>query len=519
MTADLSQQVQGLLGGGQFEQARCLAERMTRENPSDSHAWLLLGSVLVALGRPVMAAEPFRQAWTLKPGDTAIADKFCQVLIQAGLRLESLAQYDSAEASYREAIAINAHAVPARLNLGRLLSASGRYEDARTLLSDVLAAYPGQPDACAALALTYEYEGDYTQAAGLLREPLQQSPIAPPVAFAYGVLARHIGEVPQAIELLEALLGGSLPESAARDLHFALGDLYDAAREYDRAFEHYRLGNRLLDYRYDPAQTQANFRAIAKSFSRERHPRLARSELVSARPVFIVGMPRSGTTLVEQILASHPEVFGAGERDDIARIVHALGGPAPAPAAIERITGGDLAKLAQGYLDTLSRLSHDAQRVTDKMPHNFMALGYIDLLFPDCRIVHCVRDPRDTCLSIWFRQMTGNHPYTADLDALADYYRQYSVLMAHWKSVIRAPVLDVGYESLVADIERGARELVAFCGLDWSDECLRFYENARVVTTPTYNDVREPVHGRSVGRWRHYERHLAALAGFADKQR
>jgi hypothetical protein len=234
-------------------------------------------------------------------------------------------------------------------------------------------------------------------------------------------------------------------------------------------------------------------------------------------PVFIVGMPRSGTSLVEQILASHPNVHGAGELDDIARIVHRLGGPVPSPSDLAQMTATTLRQAANDYLEKLSRLAPGAARVIDKMPHNFLALGYIDLLFPGCRIIHCVRDPRDTCLSIWFQQMTGNHPYTSDLAALADYYRQYQALMTHWKSVIRVPMLEVRYEDLVANIEQGARALVKFCDLDWNDQCLRFHENSRIVSTPTYDEVRRPIHDRSVGRWRHYERHLGALSGLMSQ--
>jgi tetratricopeptide (TPR) repeat protein len=512
MPSEDSQQIFFMLRAGRIMEARHAAERMTRDQPDNAGGWSLLGSVLMRLGRPVMAAESLRKARVLDPGNREIAGSFYQALIQAGQRFESLSRFDGAESAYREAILLDPEAIPARLSLGRLLSAGGQYEEARSQLQAVLTRYPEQPDACAALALNYEYEGDYGKALDVLRTALQQSPVAPPIVLAYAVLARHFNEQSRAIALLEELLLNTAPESVQRDSHFALGKLFDATGDYERAFEHYRLGNRLLNYHYDPEQTRQTFCGITAAFSSSLHPRLPRSSNHSGLPVFIVGMPRSGTSLVEQILASHPDVYGAGERDDIARIVHTLGGPAPAVEAAGRLSVPVLDHAAQGYLDTLSRLAPAAARITDKMPHNFLALGYIDLLFPGCRIVHCVRDPRDTCLSIWFQQMTGNHPYTNDLDALADYYRQYRSLMEHWRRVIRVPVYEVRYEDLVGDIEQGARRLVEFCGLPWSDQCVRFHENTRVVSTPTYDDVRRPIHDRSAGRWRHYQRHLGALA-------
>ncbi|MEZ5543254.1 MAG: sulfotransferase [Pseudomonadota bacterium] len=512
MQTDIMQHIEGLARAGRLDEARAVAERVTREHPADVRGWLLLGTILMSLGRPVLAAEPLRKAYALAPGDRQIAERLYQSLLQAGVRLESMAQIHGAEQVYREAIRILPESIPAYVNLSRLLSTSGCYAEARSGLEQVLARHPGQPDACAALALSYEYEGNHVQAFEVLRDALHQTPVAPPIVLVYAALAKQLGEERQAIALLEEMLRSTVPGNARRDGHFALGRLYDACGDYERAFENFHAGNRLLNYQYDPGRTHATFTSIMRAFSPERQRVLPRSGVDSALPVFIVGMPRSGTTLVEQILASHPRMFGAGERDDIARLVHALGGPAPQPADLERLTGMRLAEAAQAYLATLAGFAPEAARIIDKMPHNFLALGYIDLLFPGCRVIHCTRDPRDTCLSIWFQQMTGNHPYTNDLDALADYYRQYLALMAHWKSVIRVPLLEVRYEDLVGDLERGAHELVDFCELEWDEQCLRYFENTRVVSTPTYHDVRQPIYDKSVGRWRNYERHLGALA-------
>lgn len=516
MTAQALQRIQGLLRESRYDEARVAAERLTHDEPGSFNAWFMLGTVLMTLGRPIMAIEPLRRARALAPGNGAVIEQLYRALLLGGQRFESLSQPDHAASQYREAVELLPQQAAARICLGRLLSAVGQYDEARSQLTAVLTQQPGHPDACAVLALTYEYAGDYRQAYEVLREALAQRPVAPAVALAYAVVAPYSKSEAVAAALLEDALAGARAESPCSDMHFALGKLYDRLGEFDKAFDHYQSGNRMLNYRYDAEQNCKEFRDIASAFSAARLARLPRSSRSSALPVFIVGMPRSGTTLIEQILASHPNVHGAGERDDIARIVQSLGGPAPAPGVLERLTVAQLDSAAQTYVDALNRLAPDAARVTDKMPHNFLALGYIDMLFPDCRIVHCVRDPRDTCLSIWFQRMTANHPYTSDLAALADYYRQYLTLMEHWKSVIRAPLLELRYEDLVENLEHGARTLVDFCGLEWSERCLQFHENSRVVSTPTYADVRRPVHDKSVGRWRHYVHRSDALAGLRD---
>lgn len=504
--------IQALLHAGRIDEARVIVERLTRENPTDMRGWMMLGAVFMKMDRPLMAVESLRKACDLAPGNRSISNDLCNALIQAGQRLESLSRYEGAVTLYREAVELKPESTPARLCLGQLLSAEGLYEDARSQLRTVLHRQPDQPDARAALALSYEYQGDYTQAMSELRLGLEQYPVSPSIALAYAKLARHFGEESAAIALLDSLLAKSISKRVECDIHFALGELYDATSDYDRAIKHYRSGNHLLNYHYEPAKTRSMFQGIIDAFSVERHGAFPRSTCKSELPVFIVGMPRSGTTLVEQILASHSSIYGAGERNDIARIVHALGGVAPSQDDVLRFAVPGFDHAAQGYLDKLMQLAPGAERVIDKMPHNFLALGYIDLMFPACRIVHCVRDPRDTCLSIWFQQMTANHPYTNDLNALADYYRHYQELMRHWKKIIRVPMLEVRYEDLVGNAEQQSHQLVEFCGLAWDEQCLRFHENDRVVSTPTYDDVRRPVHAKSVDRWRNYERHLGALA-------
>ena len=226
-------------------------------------------------------------------------------------------------------------------------------------------------------------------------------------------------------------------------------------------------------------------------------------------------MPRSGTTLVEQILASHPAVAGGGELATLMTIAsqfNAAGqGGLPYPEGVRAIRVDQAEQMAQRYLDHLDRISKSALRVTDKQPFNFTHLGLAQLLFPAATFIHCQRDPMDTCLSCYFVSFADSFGFASDLGTLGRYYRQYSRLMAHWEDVLPRPVLTVEYEALVTNLESVARGLVAHCGLSWDDRCLRFYETERSVRTPSRWQVRQPIYADSIGRWRRYERHLGPL--------
>jgi hypothetical protein len=297
--------------------------------------------------------------------------------------------------------------------------------------------------------------------------------------------------------------------------HFSLGRLYDRAGDYNRAFVHFQAGNNLKPSDFDRGEFTRFIDDLINTFDVDFMRNAPCAHHGSRRPVFIVGMPRSGTSLVEQILASHPEVCGGGELEDIRHIAFGagawLGSSHTYPRVVRELAAADCDTLAAGYLKKLAVLSPQARCVTDKMPQNFLALGLIALLFPEARVIHCLRDPLDTCLSCYFHDFTGYHPYAYRLEGLGFYYRQYQRLMRHWRAVLPIPMLDVVYEDLVADPEAGIRQLLAFCELDWDERCLRFYESERIVHTSSYQQVRRPIYKSSLGRWRHYAAHLEPL--------
>ena len=299
-------------------------------------------------------------------------------------------------------------------------------------------------------------------------------------------------------------------------MHFAAGMVFDRAGEHDQAFEHFAAGNGLVDASFSPDAHDSEINTLIETFDAEFFARVAHLGSRSETPVFIVGMPRSGTSLVEQIIASHPQAFGAGELEAITlftkQLPEMMGAEATYPACVSNLDGATIDALSQKYLGELrTRAGAEFQRVTDKMPANFLHLGLIAALFPNAKIIHCRRDPMDTCLSVYFLNFLGNHPYAYDQEKLGRYYRAYERLMEHWKTVLPIEMMELQYEDLIADQRGMTSAMLSFCGLDWDDACLEFHRTPRSVSTSSFAQVRQPIYSASLARWKSYEDHLGPL--------
>ena len=301
-------------------------------------------------------------------------------------------------------------------------------------------------------------------------------------------------------------------------LDFALGKAYADLKDHGRAFDYWRRGNERKRARieYDESATAGTFERIKAVFTRALIAQKAGYGDSAQAPIFIVGMPRSGTTLVKQILASHPLVHGAGELRTFSDLANSLpeGAPTPVPYP-EVVPGLDPAAIGQigaRYLATLARLAPGAKHVTDKMPSNFFFVGLIHLALPNACIIHTLRDPVATCVSCFSKLFTAEQNYTYDLADLGRYYRHYQALMAHWHRVLpQGRILDVRYEDVVGDLEGQARRILAHCGLGWNPNCLAFNATERPVRTASATQVRRPIYTSAVGRWRVYQESLGPL--------
>jgi tetratricopeptide (TPR) repeat protein len=478
--------------------------------------------------------------------------------LEQALRHHQAGRLPQAEALYREVL-YHYPGQPDALNLlGVMANAAGRPEIAIDLIGQAVGRLPKEPDFHGNLAAAYEAAGRVADAVRHFREAIHLNPGAvnqylfladallqqgqaeealahtlhalrlhPDSALAYctlGELAGHgrytltEADLRHMQDLLDA--AGQSAQDASL-LCFTLAAHWERTGCHDQAWVCYRRANELKQqvYRqanqaFQPEKHWALVDQLIAVFTPQFLERALTLGIDSEVPVFVVGMPRSGTTLVEQILASHPQVHGAGERKEIDRLTAALHEHLEAdeayPACMPRLDAGTARSLAYGYLQRLARQAGAANRIIDKMPDNYLHLGLIAALFPRAHIVHCRRDPMDVCASVYFQNFKWL-PFAASLEDIAFYHRQYSRLMEHWRCVLPVPIHEVVYEDLVANPEQVSRDLVAACGLGWDDRCLSFYRGERVVRTASKLQVRRPIYHSSVGRWKAFQAHLEPL--------
>ncbi|MFH1467099.1 MAG: sulfotransferase, partial [Pseudomonadota bacterium] len=355
--------------------------------------------------------------------------------------------------------------------------------------------------AAVGLAGVREARRDLDGAAALLAPHLGSGDAVTALTWARVCLRRR--QPTEALAPLQAALARVTERDTRALLLHAMGDALDALGRVDEAFAAFAEANRTRGLAFDPARHDAELRNLASQLSAERLAALPRTSVRSELPVLIVGMPRSGTTLLEQALGRHPQVAPGGELEDLRDIAReAYAGP---------ITAARLDPLAQRYLTHLEALGPGAARVTDKMPHNYLHLGLAALLLPGARVLHCVRDPVDTCWSCFRQPFGAGLPYTADLAWLGSYHRAYAGLMAHWRQALVLPMLQVRYEALVTKPEPVLREVLAFLELPWDQACLHPEQAERIAATRSQAEVQRPIHSGSVGRAEAYRAHLGPL--------
>lgn len=508
-----------------------------------------LGLALAALGRAGAAEASYGAALALNPRHVEAHTNLGNLLADGG-------RLDEAEASYRRALAANPRYAPAHNNLGNVLKQRDALEEAADCYRRALAIKPDYDEALHNLAVALTPIGQLDEAEASCRKALAARPDFAAAHNSLGTILKFRGDLDgakasyrRALDIKPDLVSArhslaqfktfregdpefaffedlaQQPDLAIENrilVDFALGKMYADIGDHDRAFASYRRGNeasreqaRRLGRGFDAA---AHGRRIAAAMAVQNAAFFAERRnfgVDSERPVFIVGMPRSGTSLVEQIVASHPAAAGAGELMEMTHVVDRLAsetaGGESYPEGLAALDEADARRLAEGYLERLRAVSADAMRVTDKMPGNVHYLGVIALLLPKARVIHCLRDPMDTCISCYFNNFRMGNELTNDLADLGAYYREYERLMAHWRDVLPLAVLDVRYEDLIADQEAVSREIIAFLGLEWDARCLDFHATERSVRTSSYLQVREKIHARSVGRWKAYEDHLGPL--------
>lgn len=503
-----------------------------------------LGALLLEEDRIPEAAAALEKALRLNPNYT---EAICNM---GGIHL-ALEEHEVALAKFRRALELRPVYLEAQLGLAKTLQASESLEEAEQAAQHALQIDDNNPKAHALMGGIHTEASRPAQAEAEFDRAMQIDPGCDEALLGLGHLCVENGDVDRAVELFQLALSLKPDNTAARiqliqakkvtaddehftallklqedaeshsdnrkmSLHFALGKCYDDTKDYERAFPHYLAGCKLKREKlnYDPAATARQFTELAEVFGKDAIDRLRGGGDPSDLPIFVLGMPRSGTTLTEQIIASHPDVYGAGELPDLLRIAHRKIDPKTTtfPDNLRYLDQAILSAWGKEYVSALQARAPASKHITDKMPANFFAVPLIHLMLPNAKIIHVNRNPVDTCLSCFTRLFHRKQEHTYDLAELGRYYADYARLMDHWRKVLPAGAfLDIHYEDIVADQEGQARRLLDYCGLEWNDACLDFHKTKRQVRTASVTQVRQPIYTTSVERWRKYEKFLGPL--------
>lgn len=541
------QNAQQLLRSRRPAQAAAVLKKLLAKSPNNADALELLAEIAFRQGDTTAAGGLLQTALETQPERVSAHSKLAVVLA-------TQSRLPEAAAHLRRAVQLAPDYYPAHLDLCRVTRDMGLLDESIAAGLEAVRLGDGDPRAHSALALSYESFGQHlkahahhlraaqlapgdanrqfacavshigvgerAEAERALRQVIALQPTHAQAHWTLAKLERCQGPEDPRFDLLTDMLENArMPENQRVYLHFALGKLYQDCGEYGQAFARFSAGNRIENAHsgYTPEGYARRVDALIETFSCEFMTSRAPAGSTSRRPVFILGLPRSGTTLVEQILAAHPALFGAGELGWLAKAEQDLaafaGSDKPYPGSVHDLNAQQTGQLAGKYLSYLEALSEhgDYRYISDKMPSNFERIGLIALLFPHARIIHCQRDPRDNAVSQFSLLFQGDMSYSHDLYNLGRHYGQYRRLMAHWRECLGSRILDIQYEALVADHESQVRRLLAFLELPWEPECLNFFRAERAVRTSSDFQVRQPIYSSAVGRWKHYAEHLQPL--------
>lgn len=493
-----------------LEEALLAARDRVAADPESAEAQALLGAILAALSRLEDARKPLERALALEPERP-------DALNNLGAVLRSQGDLRGAQATFARAVELAPHYAAAVQNLASVLGALGRPAEAIAMLERFVAGGTATAAIHDELGKALWQQGRTPEGIGEFRRALEIDPEYGDAWAHIGTASMEEGRLDDAVPAFLAAIAAmpdrgefyraladvdpgaitaehvaALETHAERESHYALGKIYAGRGDRARSFEHQMTANAAArsQLRYDEPATLQSFANIARVFGAEYLRARRGFGFESTLPIFIFGMPRSGTTLIEQILASHPDVFAAGELGIFEDI------------ATEMLATGNVAvrDIGERYVDAVSKLAPSALRITDKMPGNFRFAGLIHVALPNARMIHARRDPIETCLSCFSNSFAaGGLAWTCDLGELGRYCRGYLTLMEHWRTALPADaMLEVQYEDVVGDLETQARRIVAYCGLAWDDRCLEFYKTERPVKTASVAQVRRPIYRTSL---------------------
>ena len=532
---------------GRAAKAKKLCEQAVALAPHSADAHMVLADTLAARRETDQAKRHYEKA-------TECDKHHFGAWINYGVFMKEIGDFKNAVRCFKNAVMLDGKSTLARYNLAYALFQAEQFSDSAQAFEIFLKMEPNFAPAYHTLGVNQELAGDYDAALKSFEKSLQLEPnqarcyfrigsvyqvlgrfedaepnyrkaieLSPSFGKSYAALAtaNRFSDEAEQNEVLDqiatALDGDELDPASRVHFHAAASKLLDQQARYDEAFQHYRAGNDIRDAAIESQHDKESelWAKLQSLYTKEFFSSKPERGDSTERPLFIVGMPRSGTTLTEQILASHPRAFGAGELEALGgaltKSARKLSGQVEYPDFLGDLSSKELAALSGDYLDHYPEEAKLFDRVTDKLPGNFAHLGTLTLMFPNAKFIYCRRNAIDNCLSCYFQNFSADLWYTFNLEKLAMYYRMHLDLMDHWRAVLPAQIFEVRYEEMTDDPEPIVRAMLEFCDLEWDDACLNFHETERAVKTASIWQVRQPMYKTSVAKWKRYEQHLGPL--------
>lgn len=496
-----------------IEEAKSLCKYALQLRPKFVDALVLLADILKNERNFIECINFYRQALNEAPLFAGAHLSLSFSLIQTG-------KIDEGECSCRKAIDVAPDFLQAKDYLGQILVLKGDLEQAKNIFNELIVNNPKNISAIYSLGNIFKSQGDIEKASSLYQQVININPLYSQAHFTYSHIHHYIDENDPHIALMEREYGRhNIPKENKTQLCFALAKAFEDVGDFKESFKYLDVGNsiRFEQFNYTISPDEVFINNIIEMFNKEDISKLQINSQESKRPIFIVGMPRSGTSLVEKIISTHSQVYAAGELDYIFRLGTSLFIDESSSFLFKKLDSYSeslFEKVGELYLTKITELNHTKRNVTDKFPFNMLLVGLIKIAFPNAKIIHCVRDSKDTCFSIFKQNFTtDNYRFGYNLKTLGQYYKLYQKLMGHWHQTFPNSIYDVQYELLVNNPEQEIKKLIKHCDLAWEKECVFFHKSESVVKTASAFQVRQPMYTSSVGAWEKYHDLLSPLLG------
>ena len=501
---------------GQIDNAISDVEKSIKLNNANDSAFATLAYLHAKKNNFDKAIELCRSSISINKNNHNAINLQVQLCTKLGNEMLSGSQLEKAESYFN--LALECQNNNAGLLYKLVLVARGRGEIERSikLAEKVLGIDPNHIRAKAHIASSYELLGDADKGDQLIEALFHEYPNHPLVNIIFAQYAIRTKKQEEGIYALEKMIARhDIQNEDMVSAKMFLGKLYDSVGQYDTAFKYFSQANESLGDNYDPVTYQNYISTLINYFSKEKYASIQSSNNKSNELIFIMGVPRSGTSLVEQIISSHSNVFGAGELTHVNNMVESIQREMDSmhayPECMDDATIDNMNALADKLISNIRGNEVHSTRISDKLPHNFHHIGLIHKLLPNAKFINCVRDAKDTCLSCYFQYFTGYHPYASNLRALGIHYLEYERLMNHWINELGIPVLTVSYENVVSDTKTEVRRILDFLELDWQEQCMEFYKQKRKVATASYDQVNKKIYSSSVNKWKNYREYISEL--------